>query len=66
MILYVNVCVRKDSRTKLLADYLLSKFDDEITEVCLSDKEFPKIDDEIIKYDNNQYGYFITHDIYEE
>lgn len=35
MILFINACVRKDSRTKRLADYLLNKFDDEIKEINL-------------------------------
>ena len=33
MILFINTCVRKDSRTKRLADYLLNKLDDEIKEI---------------------------------
>lgn len=34
-ILFVNACVRKDSRTKRLADYLLSGMKGEIEEVCI-------------------------------
>lgn len=34
-ILFVNVCVRKDSRTKRLADYLLERMEGEVTELCL-------------------------------
>ena len=35
MILFVNACVRKGSRTKRLANYLLNIFDDEIKEINL-------------------------------
>lgn len=35
MILFVNACVRNESRTKRLADYLLNKFNDEIKEINL-------------------------------
>ncbi len=40
-ILFINACVRKDSRTKILADHLLSKMSGEITEVKPADIEFP-------------------------
>lgn len=40
MILFVNACVRKESRTKRLAEALLAKLDDEITEVKLEDIDF--------------------------
>ena len=48
MILYVNACVRKDSRTKQLAEYLLSKLDGEITEVRLSEISFPLQDESFL------------------
>lgn len=38
MILYINSCVRKNSRTDKLARVLLSKFDDEIVELKLEDE----------------------------
>ena len=41
MILFINACVRKGSRTRRLADALLSKWDEPVTEVCLSDIDFP-------------------------
>ena len=31
-ILFINACVREDSRTKALADYLLSKLSGAVTE----------------------------------
>ena len=37
MILYINACVRRDSRTQRLAQALLEQFDDEIQEVRLED-----------------------------
>lgn len=39
MILYINSCVRKNSRTDKLAKVLLSKFDDEIVELKLEDEK---------------------------
>ena len=41
MILFVNACVREDSRTKQLAEYLLLKLDDEFAEIRLSEVDFP-------------------------
>ena len=41
MLLFINACVRNDSRTKRLADALLSKMTDEVVEVRLEDIEFP-------------------------
>ena len=37
-ILFINACVRKESRTKRLADHLLSLLDGEIEEVRLVGK----------------------------
>ena len=45
MILFINACVRKDSRTKLLADYLLEKLPREVEEVKLSEVDFPVADE---------------------
>lgn len=45
MILYINACVRSDSRTKLLADHLLSKFEGDIREVRLADVKFADVDE---------------------
>ena len=43
-ILYINACVRDGSRTKRIADYLLSKLDGEVEQVNLIDIDFPKTD----------------------
>lgn len=45
MILYINACVRKDSRTKKLADHLLSEATEQIEEVRLQDIVFPNVDE---------------------
>ena len=48
MVLFVNACVRKNSRTKRLADYLLSKIGEPLDEVRLSEVRFPIADEEFI------------------
>lgn len=48
MILFINACVRKESRTKKLADYLLSKTGEKIEEVMLWDIDFPVVDESFI------------------
>ncbi len=48
MILLVNACVRKDSRTKKLADALLSNLEGEVTEVRLKDIEFELSDEDFL------------------
>ena len=45
MILFINACVRKNSRTKRLADRLLTAIDAPVTEVRLEDCAFPKADE---------------------
>ena len=50
MILFVNACTRKDSRTKKIADKLLAKFNDDIIEVNLYDADFPKTDETFLKW----------------
>ncbi|WP_035773121.1 NAD(P)H-dependent oxidoreductase [Butyrivibrio sp. VCD2006] len=49
MILFINACVRSDSRTKRLADALLSKLDGEVTELKLEDVDFKVTDEEFLK-----------------
>ena len=44
MILYVNACVRKESRTKRLADRLLEKLNGTVEEVRLDSISFPTVD----------------------
>ena len=41
MILYINACVRRDSRTKRLAECLLKKLDEPFIEVRLENISFP-------------------------
>ncbi len=48
-ILYVNACIRKESRTKTLADYLIGKLNGEIKEINLSKTYLSYIDEEFLK-----------------
>jgi FMN-dependent NADH-azoreductase len=48
MTLYINACVRADSRTKKLAEALLTKLFDEIMEVKLEDIDFPVTDEKFL------------------
>ena len=48
MILFINACVRRDSRTKRLADKLITKLDGGIEEVRINNPEFPKVDEEFL------------------
>ncbi|MBR5948566.1 MAG: NAD(P)H-dependent oxidoreductase [Clostridia bacterium] len=45
MILFINACVRGESRTKLLASALLEKLNEPYEEVRLEDIDFPKVDE---------------------
>lgn len=45
MTLLINACVRRESRTRQLAEYLLSRWDDPIEEVCLNEIRFPITDE---------------------
>lgn len=45
MILFVNACVRSESRTKKLAGALIKKIPDECTELKLEEVSFPKTDE---------------------
>ena len=47
-ILYVNACVRKESRTKRLADKLLSKLGEPYEEICLEKIAFPIVNEEYL------------------
>ena len=49
MILFINACVRKESRTKKLADYLLSKLQEPYEEVRLDTVIFPKADENFLR-----------------
>lgn len=48
MILYINACVRGDSETKKLADYLLSKTTEPVEEIRLWEIEYPKVDESFL------------------
>lgn len=48
MILFINACVRKQSRTLILARRLLNTLEGEIKEVRLEDIDFPVVDEEFI------------------
>ena len=49
MILYINSCVRENSRTKRLAEGLLAGLDTEVEEVRLSDISFPAVDEAFLE-----------------
>lgn len=48
-ILFINACVREQSRTKRLADCLLSKLQGEVEEVRLSETAFPLFDEKFLQ-----------------
>ena len=48
MILFINACVRKESRTKILADRVLAEKGAPVTEIRLSDMVFPTVDEEFL------------------
>lgn len=47
-VLYINACVRADSRTKIIADGLILQFSGSVTELRLSDIVFPKVDESFL------------------
>ena len=49
MILFLNACVRKESRTRSLASYLISKLHDDVKTVQLSELDFPRADESFLK-----------------
>ena len=48
-ILFINACVRKESRTRVLADQLLLKLNRPFEEIRLNDLEFPVVDEDSLK-----------------
>ena len=50
MILFINACVRKESRTKRLANYLLNKFNDKIKEINLEKESIPPLNNETLDF----------------
>ena len=49
MILLINACVRAGSRTKRLADYLLSQLNDTVAERRLSEITFPAVNEDFLR-----------------
>ena len=45
-ILFIDACVRKDSRTLALAEHVLSKLDGEVTHITLSDGDILPLDED--------------------
>ena len=75
-VLYINSCIRKNSRTKILADYLLNKLGGEIKEIVLVEEKIAPINkaflqkrDELISnsnFDDKIFSYakdFISADV---
>ena len=50
MILFVNACVRKDSRTKQLAKHLLSYLEGDVKEVRPAELSFPAVDEAFLSF----------------
>ena len=48
MVLFINACVRKKSRTNDLADYLLSKMKKAYEEINLNSIDFPLVDEDFL------------------
>ena len=48
MILFINACIRKNSRTKQLADHFINKFNEPIEEINLLDQHFPLVDEDFL------------------
>lgn len=49
MLLFINACVRKNSRTKRLADAFLANKSGPVTEIRLEDTDFPVTDEAFLK-----------------
>lgn len=48
-VLYVNACVRENSRTKMLAEYVLKNLKGEINEICLEKEGLKPLNCEMLK-----------------
>ena len=56
-LLFINACVRDESRTRILADKLLLKINEAYDEICLKDIQFPVVDEEFLhERDRLAYG----------
>lgn len=49
MVLFINACVRKQSRTRKLADSVLSKLEGEVQEIRLHELSFPVVDEAFLQ-----------------
>ena len=49
MVLFINACVRKQSRTRKLADSVLSKLEGEVQEIRLHELSFPVVDEAFLR-----------------
>ena len=52
-VLFINACVREQSRTKRLAGYLLLHLSGEISEVRIADISFPTVDEAFLRQRDN-------------
>lgn len=49
MVLFINACVRNQSRTRKLADSVLSKLEGEVQEIRLHELSFPVVDEAFLR-----------------
>ena len=49
MVLFINACVRKQSRTRKLADSVLSRLEGEVKEIRLHEMTFPTVDEAFLQ-----------------
>ena len=50
MVLFINACVRDESRTRILADYVLSRLNAPYEEIKLEAIEFPTVDEDFLLF----------------
>ena len=50
MILFVNACIRTNSRSKLIADYLLKKIDKPYKQIDVFDIDYPLMNEKFLDY----------------
>ena len=48
-VLFVNACARKESRTRILAEKLISRLDMPCEEICLADFLFPAVNEDYLQ-----------------
>ena len=48
-VLFINACARKKSRTRILADKLISRLNMPFEEICLVDYPFPAVNEDYLK-----------------